>query len=124
MLTKISLTKAGTDTWCWSRAAFWVSALRLYPLEDRLYYLEALETHPDYRRRGFAAQLLAGVTDELKKQGAFRLCDCVSKNNAASLRTHQKCGFAIVSENGYDYLRNEADDRHYGLQFLYKLEVI
>ena len=112
--------KPGNRYMVLEQGGVWISALRLYPLEDRLYYLEALETHPDYRRRGFASQLLAGVTDGLKKQGAFRLCDCVGKNNAASLRTHQTCGFEIISEKGYDYLRSEADDRRYGMQFVYE----
>lgn len=30
----------------------WGSALRLSKLDEGLYYIEALETHPSFRRRG------------------------------------------------------------------------
>lgn len=92
----------------------WVSALRLYLLEDNFYYLEALETSPERRRKGYASRLLTSVTEELN--GA-KICDCVSKKNAASLGAHKKCGFKIVSENGYDYLQKEYDDHCYGLMY-------
>lgn len=53
-------------------------------------------------------------------EGPFRLCDCVGKKNAASLRAHEKCGFRIVSEQGCDYLHREADDRDFGLEYRYE----
>ena len=97
----------------------WVSALRTCRIRDGLYYLEALETRPDHRRKGYAAGLLSEVADSFKKGGAFRLCSCVGKKNAASLRTHEKCGFQIVSETGYDYLHGEADEHDLGLEYRY-----
>ena len=97
----------------------WVSALRTCRVQKRLYYLEALETSPDHRRKGYGAILLSGVADSLKKDGPFRLCSCVSKRNIASLRTHEKSGFQIVSEKGYDYLQEEADDHDFGLEYCY-----
>lgn len=97
----------------------WVSALRLYQIEDNFYYLEALETDPNYRRKGYATQLLTTVINELKSKGTFKICDCVGKKNTASLNTHKKCGFSIVSENGYDYLQQEIDDHCYGLEYSY-----
>ena len=96
----------------------WFSALRTCRIRD-VYFLEALETRPDQRRKGYAALLLSAVVDALKKQGPFRLYDCVSKRNTASLKTHEKCGFRIVSEEGYDYLMEEADDHDYGLEYCY-----
>ena len=45
---------------------------------------------------------------------------CVGKKNAASLKTHEKCGFRIVSEQGCDYLHREADDRDFGLEYRYE----
>lgn len=98
----------------------WVSALRLYFVKDGFCYIEALETHPDYRKRGYAAQLLFSVINVLKDEGSFMLCGCVHKRNTASLATHKKCGFKIVSDNGYDYLRKEADERHFGMQYEYR----
>ena len=97
----------------------WVCALRLYCIDDKLYYIEALETHPEYRRKGYAAQLLTDVIDLLKERGAYMIRDCVDKKNMASLLTHQKVGFVINSGEGYDYLQNETDTESYGLQFTY-----
>ncbi|MCM1190204.1 MAG: GNAT family N-acetyltransferase [bacterium] len=97
----------------------WISALRLYYVKDRFYYIEALETHPDHRKRGYASQLLSGVLELLKKQGPFTVCDCVHKKNAASVATHLKCGFKISENGGYDYLQNEPDDQSYGMEFVY-----
>lgn len=98
----------------------WVSALRLYWIKDRFYYIEALETHPDYRKMGYASRLLSCVLNMLKKQGSFTVCDCVGKKNTASISTHLKCGFVISNDVGYDYLQEQADDRSYGMQFVYK----
>lgn len=42
----------------------WVSALRLYWVKDRFYYIEALETHPDHLKKGHAPRLLSGILDE------------------------------------------------------------
>lgn len=95
----------------------WVSALRLYQIEDRLYYIEALETNPAYRKKGYAAKLLTGLIEALKEGGPFTLCDCVDKKNVASVKTHQACGFSIVSEEGSDYLSGERDCRDYGMAY-------
>ena len=97
----------------------WVSALRLYWVKDRFYYIEALETHPDHRKKGHASRLLSCVLDDLKKQGSFTVCDCVSKRNTASLATHLKCGFVIANDAGYDYLQGTSDERDYGMRFTY-----
>ena len=108
-------------------AAYWileingvyVSALRTCMIREGLYYLEALETRPDSRRNGYGTLLLSGVAASLKEKGPFRLCSCVSKKNTASLKTHEKSGFRIVSEKGYDYLNGEADDHDFGLEYSY-----
>ena len=117
------LSSSGNEYWVLEENAVWVSALRLYRINNDLYYIEALETHPDFRQKGYASKLLNSVINELKKQGSFRLCDCVSKKNTASIRTHEKCGFRVVSEEGFDYLNNEADDRHYGMEYSYQPEM-
>lgn len=98
----------------------WLSALRLYRLRDGFYYIEALETHPQYRRKGYGARLLAGLVDLLKEQGSFTICDCVGKKNFASLSVHKKCGFEITDEVGHDHLNDETDDRCYSLQYVYQ----
>ena len=114
-------SQSGSEYWVLESDGVWVSALRQSRIEDGLYYLEALETRPDCRRQGHAVHLLDGVIDELKKAGPFRICDCISKRNTASIKTHQKCGFSIVSEAGYDYLLNESDDHDYGLEYRFSL---
>ncbi|MCM1194398.1 MAG: GNAT family N-acetyltransferase [Firmicutes bacterium] len=101
----------------WENDGVWVSALRLYCIEENFYYLEALETAPDFRKKGYATLLLTSVINELKLKGHFKICVCVGRNNIASLNTHKKCGFKIVSENGFDYLQKETDDRCYGLEY-------
>ena len=98
------------------------SALRLTELSGRLFYLEALETHPDCRRQGYAVRLLREVTDALRAQGPFRICDCVSKRNIPSIEAHKKAGFQIVSEEGYDYLQGKADANDYVFAYTYPTE--
>ncbi|MCI8402298.1 MAG: GNAT family N-acetyltransferase [Lachnospiraceae bacterium] len=111
------LGKGNGEYWILEEDGVWISALRLYLVREGLYYLEALETHPDFRRQGYGTRLLAGVVEELKREGTFRLCDCVSKKNTASIRTHKKCGFEIVSSAGYDYLQDTTDERDYGMEY-------
>jgi L-amino acid N-acyltransferase YncA len=112
-------TKEGNVYWVYEENGAWVSALRTSQIRPALYYLEALETAPDHRGRGYASRLLTAVIAELKKRGSFCLCDCVGKKNVASIQTHLKCGFQIVSEEGYDYLRQESSAREYGFAFQY-----
>ena len=112
-------SRKGSVYWILEENAVWVSTCRISTVRPGLFYLEALETRPDCRKQGCASRLLTGVLEEMKREGPFRLCDCVGKRNRASLKTHEACGFRVVSEAGYDYLREEADDRDYGLEYRY-----
>ena len=105
--------------WVLEENNIWVSALRICKTEEEIYYLEALETKHDQRRKGYGTKLLSSVIEEFKKSGPFKLCDCVSKKNVASLQVHKKSGFKIVSENGYDYLQKEVNEYDYGLEYKY-----
>ena len=78
-------------------AGRYVSALRLEPYGDGL-LLEALETAPDCRRKGYAAALIRQCQQYLTQEGKVRLYSHVSRRNAASLRTHEKCGFRQISD--------------------------
>ena len=100
----------------------WVCAVRLYPIREGLYYLEALETHPAHRREGCAKRLLLALIDELRERGSFRLCDCVGTRNLPSLRTHERCGFRIAGEPGWDYLRNAPDEGSFGMEYRFPEE--
>lgn len=97
----------------------WVSALRLNLVRERFYYLEALETDPELRGRGYASALLTEVLEKLKKSGPFSVCDCVHKENAASVATHLKCGFTVAGD-GVDYLRGGTDEEEFGMRYEYR----
>lgn len=78
----------------WEQDGRYLSALRLEPYEDGL-LLEALETRPDCRGRGYAAALLQAVLE----QETRKIYSHVSRNNIASLRTHEKCGFCKILDH-------------------------
>ena len=93
-----------------------VSAARLSKI-DNFYYLEALETSPNYRKKGYASRLLTEIISFLHKQGSVDIRDCVSKTNTASLATHKKCGFQIAEENGIYYPSNTVNVKTYGMRY-------
>ena len=113
-------TKPGNAYRILEAEGVWVSAVRLCPIREGLYYLEALETHPAHRRQGHAARLLRALIRELEAQGPFRLCDCVGVHNLPSRLTHERCGFRVVREPGFDYLRGEDDEGTVGMAFVYE----
>ena len=82
----------------WVEKGKYVSALRLEPYRDGL-LLEALETAPEYRQKGYAKQLIAAV---LALPVVDKVYSHVHKKNTASMRTHESCGFRKV----LDYAAN------------------
>lgn len=84
--------------------ALWVvddvycSALRLEPYRNGL-LLQALETAPADRRKGFANLLLTEVLEYLRTRGYTGVYSHIAKNNRASIGLHQKCGFSQVSDS-------------------------
>lgn len=93
----------------WEENGIYISALRLESYRDGL-LLEALETHPEYRNKGFAKKLINDVLKNLKKQGSVVLYSHVSKRNTASLKTHFSCGFQKISEEA-SYIDGSVTDR-------------
>ena len=79
----------------WTENGRYVSALRLEPYRDGL-LLEALETTPGERRKGYAVKLIRSVQEQLS--GA-KIYSHVSKRNLASLRTHERCGFNKIADH-------------------------
>ena len=79
----------------WQEKGKYVSALRLEPYQDGL-LLEALETAPHSRRKGYAAALIKAV---LETFGEKKIYSHVSKRNTASLRTHESCGFHRIADH-------------------------
>ena len=73
----------------------YISALRLEPYQDGL-LLEALETAPAFRRKGYGEAL---VRQTLETVGTMKVYSHVGKRNTASLRTHEKCGFVKILDH-------------------------
>ena len=67
------------------------SAFRIEPYQAG-YLLEALETAPMHRRKGYARHLLSQVLPQIEKP----VYSHVHKQNQASLAVHRLCGFQII----------------------------
>ena len=81
------------DRYCiWEEDGIYVSALRLQRYQDGL-LLEALETHPDHRGKGFAKALIRAALETAE-------CDKVyvhiNPRNAPSIAAHTKSGFRKI----------------------------
>ena len=76
----------------------YVSALRVEPYQDGL-LLQALETCPDMRRRGYAKRLMTDAIQYLKNNGYKKVYSHVSASNQPSLKTHYGCGFKKKSDH-------------------------
>ncbi len=84
--------RAGGVYYIWQVENRYVSALRIEPYRDGL-LLEALETAPSQRRRGYAEVLMRCA---LERRGGEKIYSHVSKRNVPSLAVHKKCGFAPI----------------------------
>lgn len=100
----------------WEEDGIYISALRLEPFRDGL-LLEALETHPSYRRKGYAGKLIHSVTDHLKLQGQTVVYSHVDKRNTASLRTHLSCGFYKISDQAV-YIDGSVTQRSFTMKLI------
>lgn len=79
----------------------YLSALRLFD-EGKYFLLEALETNPSFRRKGYGEKLLSKVLDNFANREEIR--SEVGKNNKKSLNLHKKLGFKIKEEREKNYL--------------------
>lgn len=84
----------GAVYFIWQENGVYVSALRLEPYRDG-WLLEALETAPEHRRKGYAEKLMRQV---LEQEGYAIVYSHVHKKNVPSLKLHEKCGFRRISE--------------------------
>ena len=87
-------TQRGASYAVWVMDGNYVSALRLEPWEDGL-LLEALETHPNHRKKGYAKDLIKAVQESLPEIPVY---SHVNKRNTPSLATHKSCGFQILKD--------------------------
>ena len=97
---------------CWQAGDVYVSALRLEKYRDGL-LLEALETMPGKRGRGYASALVRAV-QQLPELAGRKIYSHVGKRNEPSLRTHRACGFEIISDRAA-YVDGSVNDRCYTL---------
>lgn len=111
------MSKNVNTYYVWEENSEWVSALRLTKL-DGFYFMEALETTPEHRRKGYASELIKVLIQKLEEDESVVIRSNVRKSNLASLSTHQKCGFIIEEENGTNHISGEQKDCFYGM--LYK----
>ncbi len=79
----------------WESDGAYRAALRMEPYKDG-HLLEALETAPDERGKGYATMLVSGVLDWLSEQGSVSVYSHVNRSNAASLAVHKACGFKKI----------------------------
>ena len=82
----------------WQCGGVYRSALRLEVYADG-YLITSLETAPEARRMGYAYALLQAVLSYLCESGCPAVYAHIEKRNVASLRLHEKCGFAIISDS-------------------------
>lgn len=81
------------DRYCiWEENGAYISALRLERYQDGI-LLEALETRPEYRARGYAEKLIRAALDAF---GTKKIYSHISHKNAASLAVHRNCGFEKI----------------------------
>lgn len=85
---------SGAVYYIWEESGNYVSALRLEPYRDGL-LLEALETMPTCRNKGYATTLIR----EVLKHRPEKMYSHISKRNPSSIRTHEKCGFRRISDH-------------------------
>ena len=88
-LKEVFFRTEGACYWVWVEKGKYVSALRLEPYRDGL-LLEALETHPEYRRQGYGKTLVQGV---LAENPGKKIYSHIHKKNLASIGLHEACGF-------------------------------
>ena len=82
----------------WLEAGEYVSALRLEPYKDG-YLLAGLQTHCKRRNNGYAESLVGAVIDNMKECNKYlKIYAHVKKDNVASIRVHEHCGFKKIAD--------------------------
>ena len=95
------------DRYCiWEEKGIYVCALRLQKYQDGL-LLEALETHPSYRRQGYAKKLITAVLEHV---GSVRVYSHIGHRNLPSQRVHLAVGFVKIA-NHARYADGSVNDR-------------
>lgn len=93
-LREVFFPAPGAVCLVWTEAGEYRAALRLEPYKDGL-LLEALETAPEHRRKGYARKLIQAVQAQFSEE---KIYSHVHKKNLPSLAIHEACGFQRISE--------------------------
>lgn len=80
----------------------WVSGLRAIETESGCWFLEAVETMPEERRKGHGRRLLLHTLDFLKSRGMQQAFCQISKNNIKSQKLHISSGFIPTEDPSID----------------------
>ena len=89
----------------------YLSALRLYPQEQNLFFLEALETHPKYRQMGYGKRILQEMMLYLhQNHPGCTVWSSVSRKNRISISTHRAAGFDAEPDQEGKHLKMVWDD--------------
>lgn len=84
------------DRYCiWQESGRYLSALRLQRYQDGL-LLEALETHPEFRGRGYAGRLILAALETVE---CDRVYVHISRRNVPSIAAHTACGFRKILDH-------------------------
>ena len=77
----------------------YLAAVKLYPgTGEGCWQMEALETRPGERRKGYGLRLLRETQGWLERAGGGTLLSHVGRGNLASLGAHQAAGFRRARE--------------------------
>lgn len=95
---RVFFTAPGAFYAIWAPEGAYAAALRMEPYQDGL-LLEALETAPEHRRKGYAAALVRQTLAMLSERGPVKVYSHVNKKNSASLAVHKACGFTRIAEH-------------------------
>lgn len=82
----------------WEEQGDYVSVLRAEPYRDG-YLIEALQTHPMHRCKGYAKQLLRSVLDSGCIPSGIPVYAHIHKKNQASFAVHKACGFLKILDH-------------------------
>ena len=87
------------------------------PDEKKVAFISPLFILPKYQNKGMGYVAIRKAFELLPEVTTWKLETILQE--PANCHLYEKCGFKIVSEKGFDYLQNEADDRDYGLEYTY-----
>ena len=105
-LREVFFVTPGAVCAVWEEEGEYRSALRLEPHKDGL-LLAALETAPEFRRKGCGKRLIQAVQARFSGE---KIYSHVHKRNLPSLALHEACGFVRISERAA-YLDGSVNSR-------------